>query len=44
MRDVVFVYMWGEKLMQAVLPQWQAERFERGLGNRLIGKVILEAK
>lgn len=44
MRDVVFVYWLGEKIMQATLNHWQAERFEMGLGDRLIGKVVLEAR
>lgn len=44
MRDIIFVYWLGENVMQATLQYWQAERFEAGLGDRLIGKVVLEAK
>lgn len=44
MRDTVFVYLVGEKVMQATLTGQVAERFEIGLGERLLGKVVLEAK
>ena len=44
MRDTVFVYMLGEKVMQAVLHGFEAERFEIGLGDRLLGAVVLAAK
>lgn len=44
MRDIIFVYTVGEKVMQAILHGFEAERFEIGLGDRLLGKVVLEAK
>ena len=44
MRDIVFVYWIGEQVKQATVKQWQADRFEAGLGNRMIGKIVLEAR
>jgi hypothetical protein len=44
MRDIVFVYMLGKQVMSATLHGFEADRFEAGLGDRLLGKVILEAK
>lgn len=44
MRDVIFVYWLGEQIKQARLEHWQAERFEAGLGDRMIGKIVLEAR
>ncbi len=44
MRDIVFVYTVGGQIMSATLHGFEAERFEKGLGDRLLGKVVLEAK
>lgn len=44
MRDIVFIYTVGERVMSATLHGFEAERFEIGLGDRLFGKVVLEAK
>lgn len=44
MRDIIYIYMDGLRLAQATLCGEMAARFERGLGDRLIGKVVLEAK
>lgn len=44
MRDTVFVYTVGNRVMQATLHGFEADLFEAGLGDRLLGKVILEAK
>lgn len=44
MRDTIFIYTLGERVMSATLHGFEAERFETGLGDRLLGKVILEAK
>lgn len=44
MRDTVFVYIVNGLIKQATLRGDAAERFEIGLGNRMLGKVILEAR
>lgn len=44
MRDIIFVYMDGTTVRQATLTGAVADRFERGLGDRLIGRIVLEAR
>lgn len=44
MRDIIFVYLDGSIVRQATLTGAAAERFESGLGNRMIGKIIGEAR
>lgn len=44
MRDIIFIYWLGEQVKQATVHDWQAGRFEIGLGDRMIGKIVLEAR
>ena len=44
MRDTVFVYIVNGLIKQATLSGAEADRFELGLGDRMLGKVILEAR
>lgn len=44
MRDTVFIYIINGLIKQATLRGDAADRFELGLGDRMLGKVILEAR
>lgn len=44
MRDIIFVYLDGLTVRQATLTGAAAERFEAGLGGRMLGKIIGEAR
>jgi hypothetical protein len=44
MRDIIFIYLDGSTVRQATLTGAAADRFEVGLGNRMLGKIVGEAR
>ena len=44
MRDVIFIYLTGDRVCQSTYRDCAAQEVESILGDRIIGKIILAAK